>query len=954
MGLLDVLKDDFTAGTLLEQYAGNGSFAFPGTVAQITCPNSQSCNYDNNEADAPVLWTGDFSTRSNAKLLPVRIETKLNSYVRTTTSTISGLLICDGIDTYNLAYQFGYYAAEARIIVAQYYGTGGARRATSGAVVDPNTTPHLYRFYWNQNTIKPFYIAETGTVLAADYVGFAYSVDGGSTWTMLHTRARDFEVKKTAVFARKWATGAGDNCTAEFEYFYAQQYEEEDVLVDPPVGGASFEDEVIFPATTGEADRGPIDSNRGIVKNLPGASFEDEVILPPAGGPARHTALELDQGAVIPHTSASFEEGIVLQVYEGPDYMDAKDDGDGTEFLQGYQTRALLAKDLTDDPWHLHGLGFFGTARDGKNYYNNEECSPTGPAGLSFGTVAGGPNRRCWSLWHKSPPLDYTNSTYPIVVSIPSDGVVRFVGTGMNSEGAGVYPLWYLDGDFDVQVDWDNFSESGGTDGGPSLIAWTDPSNRIYVRRRTTAGVAENGRLDSAVKVNNSEGSTYASVDAGGATSGKFRITRIGTTVHRYYWGGSSWVELGAGIDMGRAEPMYVGVDMWGSGGLNCSVDFFDVVINSGTVINTAAWAREPLGDHRGNGDEFPLKHLWVATDDSLSIIDTENDLMWMRFIEGSGNPLNTDWGGTEMWVHKVAFRGGVAVLAWHGGLVRIDFNISEIRAGRLLTDTNRGAVKLDSHGVAYSGQRSMASNTNSHIILRNASSNFSTPSLDAWAIPSRDVNAVDLLHSGEYEFIAAGTAAGIRILKWRRWYFLGVDEENIRTPDWSEWNTANDVEWILFDETTGELFWHDRTNMYSAPRTSGGSDGWEDRMDESTFPAAVTKALPGIREWRGQYVAVKYGSYIFIAADEGIYRVNWPSGSWELFYGNVASVATHKILPNYSFPTSLALGRDDAELEDVLVVGMFDGTAVVTLSDNTLHSQTPVKLNQRIDLVAA
>jgi hypothetical protein len=313
---------------------------------------------------------------------------------------------------------------------------------------------------------------------------------------------------------------------------------------------------------------------------------------------------------------------------------------------------------------------------------------------------------------------------------------------------------------------------------------------------------------------------------------------------------------------------------------------------------------------------------------------------------------LNPDWSSSaERWIHRIKFREGVLLLAWHGAMIRIDLGLSDARIHRSMSDTNRGAVKLNTHGNSYSGWYN-DSPTNSPIITRNTTTNWSTPSQDEWAIPDNDVNDCDLWFNGGYEYRVAATEAGLRVYKWRRWYFYGNNEEGMATPDWSYWDTANDVEWVIFDQSSGELFWHDMTNMYSAPKTSGGSDGWEDRMDESLFPAAVTKALPGTREWRSQYVAVKYGNYIFIPADEGVYRIDWPSGSWELFYGNSASSATHKVLPNYSFPTALALGADGAT--DVLVVGMYDGTAVVKLTDNTLHSQTPAKANQRVDVVAA
>lgn len=943
MGLIEVIRDDFVSGTILNQFPGNGSLVFPGAVAQLVCPNSQNCNWDHDHGPyAPVLWSG-FDSRSK-RGMPNRIETKMNSFVRTTNLCLAGIVVFPLIKLPQSMYYMTYYANESKIIVNRQYGTGATRLYSSGAVPDPATTPHLYRVYSNKSEYG-LYIPEMDTTLATGKIGFAYSTDGGSTWTMAHTRTVDVEYYRAGVFAKKWATGVGDNCTAEFEYFVSEQYSEEDLAKDPPIGNVTFEEQIVFPTTQGGVPRGPLALDHGAVERASGTTFLDENVFPPAGGFSSPGPVGSETGKVIGAGSqVKFGEEISLELFEGPDYMQDKDDADGTEFLQGLNMRTLKAVDLTLDLWNTHGAGFYGTAKDGKNYYNGEECSPTGPDGTSFGTVALGPNRRCWSMWPGAPPMDsYKPSS--IAVTIPTDHTLRLVGTALASEGSSVYSLWYLDGDFDVQIDWSGQSDSGGTNGGFALKVWADPDNLCQVRRRSSAGVAENGRHDGSVRINGSYGSTYAFADAAGAASGKYRIVRVGSVVSRWYWGGSSWVQIGSDVDMGRADPMFVGTELYGEGSLNYGVDATSFTIASGTVISTVGWSREVAGDHRGLGDECPTKHIWVATDDSLNVIDTENDRMWMRFTEGSGQILNPDWGGTDKWVHQVVLSQGVALIAWHGALVRLDFNMSDVRIGRLLTDTSRGARKKTTHGNLYGGWRCAASVLNSHIVTRNLNTGFGTPSLNAWQIDARDVNSVDLWHTAGYEYRAIATAGGMRMQKWRRWYMQGSTYEGIETPDWSYWTTATATLWCFLDKATGELFWHDGTNMYSVPKTNGGSTGWEDRMDESPFPDEISKALPGTREWRSQNFAVRYGAYLFLVADEGIYRVNWPSGSWELFYGNAVSAATHKVLPNYSFPTAIDLAKDGSE--DLLVVGMIDGVVVVKLSDNTEYARTPVEGGQ-------
>jgi hypothetical protein len=946
MGMIDILKDDFTAGTLMEQFAGNGSFNFPGTTAELICPNSQNCNWDyQNGPYAPVLW-GPEGIRSEGGA-PARFEAKMNSFIRTTTSSLAGIVVFPEIGLPQSMYYMAYYANESRIIIDRQYGTGASRIYSSGAVPDPSGTPHFYRVYSNKSD-RSLYVPETDTALSPNTIGFAFSTDGGSTWTMAHTRTIDIYYFRVGVFARKWAAGASDNATATFEYFYAEQYDEANVK--DGAFSVSAKEGIEFPPLTGEIARGSADIERASVIST-GAQIGavEEREFRPSGGEPSHRGPGLEHGQpLMAGGQVGALEDIDLQLDEGPTYMPDKNDLDGQELLQGRRTRTLNAGDLTGDRWDSPPSGFYGTGRDGKNYYDGEECTPSGPQAASFGTVAGGPNRRCWSLWTNAPPMEWNNDV-ALALSIPVDGTVRIAGTALSNQSGFAASMWYLDGDFDIQVELSNWSESGGTDGGASFAVYADNDNTFYARRRISGGVAENGRWDKDVKVNGSW-SNYAYADAGGGTATWFRLVRSGNNVSSYYGSPGSWTQIGTSFSMGRAEPMYVAMNVWGNGSPNISADFLNFSINSGTVINTVAWAREAEGTHRGTQDSFPAKYLWVSTNDSLNLMDAENDKLWMRFIEGNGQILGTGWGGTDQWVHDVAFSEGVALIAWHGAVIRVDFNLNDVRIGRLITDTNRGAGRLTSHGNGYVGWKVAGSPTNAHINTRNASYGFSTPSYDAWQVDSRDVNSVDLSHVFEYEYRAIASAAGLRMHKSRRWYVAGADEEGITTPDWSEWDQTENVLFCRMDTGDQEVFWiDDQEDMHS--RARGAAGGWETAMDESTFAAGTTKALPGTRSHSQQYMFVRLDPYVFVPADEGVYRINWPSGSWELFYGVAGSGATHEVLPSYSHVTTLTLANDGSQ--NLLVVGMIDGVAVVDRDIHTIYGQTPSKRGHFTEAVA-
>lgn len=589
----------------------------------------------------------------------------------------------------------------------------------------------------------------------------------------------------------------------------------------------------------------------------------------------------------------------------GADYMQEKDDSDAHELLGGGLLTDVIAIDAT-----VGGFGnpttnnHWGAAKDGKFYADGVECAPG-----DFGTVAGGFRDTAWSFSGRDPmgqPLAGT------ALSMPSDDVIQFGGykASWSADFVSSIRRWCLQGDFDVQIDYLNFTpvsgesvvsfgvvrNQGGNEGSNIFYCYRHTSNLYYAARIINGGWANLG--------------TVGTTD----TSGKLRITRTGGVLQAYYWNGS-WVALGASYSHANLSgDLYVEIiEQSNNGELNVQVSNFQ--INSGTTSNRSAWYREASGDHRGTQPDMP-DHLAVAcTNDTLDLVDTDTNKLWMRFLKGANLVLhNVD----PYRPRRVRWDDGVLYLAFgsnptdsnEGSGILIDFTSELSRLHRESGSTVTGGL--------FTGT---ARRVEGSISTRNATWGWSFDD-NTWQTPQYRHFDVSLYRDAGYEYRANATGAGIATFKWHRWYYA---------TNWGsvERSTSTETDWMRacqIDPTDGTLFYMDSSNLYSVPQ--GGGSGWEDAMDAGTFTAATTKALPGTRygfEW--EYRFVRYSaSYVFVPSQEGVYRVDWPSGSWELFYGKASGTgATHNILPEYDSVTSICMANDGGT--DLLLIGLrWDG----------------------------
>ena len=575
--------------------------------------------------------------------------------------------------------------------------------------------------------------------------------------------------------------------------------------------------------------------------------------------------------------------------------------------LDGTGQGALFATDLSSDPFYTTE-GWYGAAADGKWYYNGNQCAP---GSLLFGSGTT-PNRTCWPQWSQTPPFDYGGRPGPDDQMIGSDpggtatvsgGVLTLAGNLSGGyAGIGGYPGWAMVGDFDISIQFENLAFTGGTYGGLYLIAQSDLDNQAYCSRNATQN-----RHNFRFRDGGSLGTNHY-ISAGGETEGGIRIVRSGLGVSGYYNVGGGWTKIGDTETMTRADPMYVGINLWGSDSFDVSVDVTEFAM-SASSINEAPW-------FTSIGKPFPLRPIFVATDESLNILDTDTGALWARFEHGTGYVFDPAWSsGSTKWTHHVTMRQGMIVAAYHGAMVVIDLSTGDVSVHRKDGDAQNGAPRQSTHGNQWPGW-TIGAVTNSHIETRNSNNPQGTNEVSTWAVLDEDVNCCDLYSNMAVGYRVAGTESGLTVFSYERWTLFSLMLS-------ADWDTANAVEWCAFDQGTQDLYWHDKTNTYSAALAT-----WQAGIG-GTFAADTTKALAGTLATRGQWRLAYYDGELFAAADEGIYVIDWPSGAWTLTYGKSGSGATYEL--DMSYDTCDAV---------TVVAHPYDSRAIITCSatDSTTY----------------
>lgn len=863
------------------------------------------------------------------------VEARLTNYARTGgTYNTAGILFLGARASQppgdkSRMYYAGWYPGNAWTYVQwvnDNYDAGDVWNSGS-AKGDPNTTPHRYRVYWNSS---PNYrvIDLDGRGLAPGYLAYYYSIDDGATWTFATTWAPFFtDFGGVGLCMRNWN---GHQCSTTWDYFrYYVDLEPEPRLTGDGTGygkdKGSLEDFMSLPNVTDYSG----DSGQTITQEEAGGGLEDGHYLVDAGGsPFIKQRLrcypDLRSGLYIAE-KGSLEDGSVVSLGFDTTYWYLKTDSDGKYYLGDSDIMSVLYVDSTLVPWNTPTAGFYGIGRDGRWYYDGQQAQPG-----NFGTLAGGFNNRSWMIGGQEPLGNFKSSVTSL--AMVADDKIRLSGVGIvNGEWC---PLrsncrWYLTGDFDIQVSFENYSASGGTDGGFALAVNgpCDGAQEVYIRRHLA------GQYDTDVKLNNSW-VNYASVGTS-HTSGRLRIVRSGSSVSRYYWNGTSWTQLGSTYAW-HAGTVHARVFIFGTGSFNVTVDAFAFTINSGAWTNYCGWAREAASATRGSKVDFPLHALVVATRTSLDIIDADTSRLWMRFTRAVDNILHAWSSATPSPVYMV-MRDGVLFVshrsppeqADEGSALRIDFNLDWVRIHR-----NVGSTVTGGHNKSVSGNNMWPRDTtHGSMQMRNLSKSY-WDDLDKWQLQTNRVNATEIYFASPWEYRFVATNNGVSGFRWKRWYLEGDTDSHFNTPSRGT-SGSGEFHWIAVDPVTQDLLYTSLSTLYVA--------------HESTWKAGVIYAggsWVADHQWTipGSSISPTYNrggvidsGYLYMNRNEGVYRVEIATGTSEHLYGTAASSATCKILPDdLKSVTAIIRTLDGATPVWVLAVERVMGTQLYLVNAST------------------
>jgi len=947
------LLDKFDTGSVLRSHSGNGTITYPGIYARLTAPNGANCQFHYTYSQPPLLYERLSTLRDMTQPgQPVVVETRLASFDGTTSLRIAGLALFTtpdlGVGVNFYSYQLGWYKNDARIHVWYDTPSNESEVVTSVAAADPVSTPHRYRIYWNPYD-RPLYIKELNLVLQADQLCFAYSVTECSTWVNLGVRTRDFDFSNAyvGIYVRKWETSAV-NAVANFDYFSARQYDADAQLLVPAVGKGdkdtlALEDggQILDQSGPLRDDMPGVQGDLSLLDRAPVAMEDGGQLLTDSGAP-RFDLPEILSDPVLPQQAMALEDGFQTHVNDS-DYVKGRLDGDGKELIGYTDIRQITLYDATADPWHTHGAGFYGAGRDGKLYYDGVECAPG-----DFGTLVGGRRKTAWSG-----PGDFVDTGYAVNPTITADGEMQCaLTTGQASSGVSSRLRWFFTGDFDIQVDYEIIATSGGpTDGGLYLFAYMDPNNCFYVRRHMWGGSGQT--YDKDVR-NNGSWVNWSQVLTSD-TTGKIRLTRVGSTVSSYYWTGSAWAQIGSSYAMTYVRPMYIDCLLSPAGGTaNVTVKFRNLTINSGSTTNLIGWAREAAGTYRGSQAEFPQHALIASSGNGIDIIDVDTDKLWMSFRGGTNNLIGGD---TNFYVPQVVFKDGTLLLCYRtfdsfgtadGYGYWIDFNLDFARSHRGPTYNDAGFIA----NVELTTGVWPRDSANGCIAFRNSGRNAFAAHRDEWQYQNSRANWADILHDGGFQYRMIANNGGVYLAKWKRWRFEGLTNDNLSTPDYGISTITGAVYWAAFNPANKDMLYHDRVKLWITHFStwdlvlSGGGGTW---TEDHEFTLAGTADL-GLVVRAAQDKMLVYGGDLYYPRVQGVYRMNLATGASTLVYGKAGSGALYEILPDCSTIVSIHQAMDG--VTPVLLVGLSypDRVVAVNMTTNalywkgrTLDSRTPV-----------
>lgn len=842
-------------------------------------------------------------------------------------------------------WQLGYNHAQRNIALQKIVsGTGTTVETTAASGVnDPNLAPMRLRLYVNTHPNRTV-LNDRNTVMAPGQIAAYYSDTDGVLWTKLGSNQSagiDVNAIGFGVFSKRSTDTPITDSYAHFDSLRIAINEAHELLYAS--GGTEgdaetgvWEDDLTYwhdpSAITGDTSvSGMLDKRPGRITSQ-GANYQaigaweddlyyafDRLVYP---SQRSEGASDGDYGSVGTweddlsyetdtqknlgmmdengnhnQNKVGWEDSLSFTFDPSATWQDGTLDGDGVELFQGYNVEDMYYYDSTDEPWRLHGPGFYGAAADGYYYYNGTPTHLYEP----IATSASGVNQLSWGdhnspmagLW-PSHTTDYYDVTYPTAsgeLHIDSHTPL----TGWQAAGVSAAGRWTLEGDFDIEVSFKNFVKSGGTGGGFEFDIVRDDNHRVYVQRRYDIYIGSNFQNEGSWQSHSNENYNVS--------SSALRLTRTGSTVKAYYWRGY-WDKIGADRAFGTWN-CYPRIRVLGTGNFNVAATAYNFRVNSGSVVRTCGWRRESAGTHKGVGAQFPERSYIIAANNSLNIINADTDKLWMRFVGANQNAYHNSH---DQGIKTVKMKDGVLWASCSGyptsgHTVRFDFTKEDCRYIAPSDTTTFGRYKFQSGGQRVGYQSSIGG-----IRDRNGANGFNG-NFTQWKLPGGNCFGVDFMFEGESnwnERVAIATNGGIALRnfdrnKWNAWG--GADY-----PDATNTVDTSPCMWCYFDESNGDLYWMTRNEFRVASKATYTA-GYV-AYSIGSFDHDSSIALPGGRlgRWE-QYRMVRYGGYFYVPTDYGIYRISGPTGSWELAIGKPNSGALSEIIPiTCNFPVKIAM----------------------------------------------
>ena len=225
-------------------------------------------------------------------------------------------------------------------------------------------------------------------------------------------------------------------------------------------------------------------------------------------------------------------------------------------------------------------------------------------------------------------------------VTIKSNSL--YLDTTQTTGGAVARSTWLLEGDFDIQVDFDANNSSD----------WVGAQLAVGVENSwMSIGNYKAPGYGSQISINNVQ---MAYVTGGSSViSGRFRVTRSGSTMSSYFWGGTSWIALSTYTAQEFTGAASVALNIYRTTGLSGATTQFDnFKVTAGrikTVNQTVDSVRlMPLSDNFDRGSLNTDRWSTWTNNGTVSVL---NGAIQLKNPDGVASGQYADAGHRGAWV---------------------------------------------------------------------------------------------------------------------------------------------------------------------------------------------------------------------------------------------------------------------------------------------------------------